>query len=110
MKKFFCATSIIVTLSLIFLSTCKYLENTRSYFANYKEMEGNIGAGCSLRFFPRSATDIYEGHNIDTNDVWASFNYDAKDVPILRTMCRVLAENEAGVKLNRPPFMNAARL
>lgn len=80
------------------------MENTRSQYANYKELSGAIEAGWLPAYFPRSATDIREGHNIDTNRVWASFKYDARDISDLRKICKVLAENESGLKLLCPPY------
>lgn len=80
------------------------MENTRSHYASYIELKGVIEAGWLPAYFPRSATDIQEGHNIDTNRVWASFSYDAQDIPSLREICKVLAENESGLKFLCPPF------
>lgn len=80
------------------------MENTRSHYASYKELGGAIEAGWLPGYFPRSAIDIQEGHNIDTNRVWASFKYEVSDIPSLREVCKVLAENESGLKLLCPPF------
>lgn len=89
---------------LALLGSCQILENTRATYDNYDALVGVIDAGWLPEYFPRSATEIVEGHNIDTNRVWASFKYEAKDIPKLRELCKVIFENESGIKLVCPPY------
>ena len=63
-----------------------------------------IQAGWLLDFFPKSATNIKEGHNIDTNRVWASFSYNVKDIKSIETICTRIAQSPGGHKFLCPPY------
>lgn len=82
------------------------LEKPRSYFATFAEMEaaGMMSRGWLPAFLPRSASEIQEGHDIDTNLVWAAFNYQPGDVEAVEAACRMIASNERGWKYSCPPF------
>ncbi|MDH3969948.1 MAG: hypothetical protein OEU56_23290 [Rhodospirillales bacterium] len=84
----------------------EYLENPKSEFATFEEMEsaGLISRGWLPEYFPKSATRIREGHNIDTNRVWAAFKYDRSDVKSMEEVCQKIAESNAGSKYLCPPY------
>ena len=65
---------------------------------------GMIERGWLPDYFPKSATNIREGHNIDTNRVWASFNYNVKDIKHIETVCTKVAESADGNKFLCPPY------
>ncbi len=86
--------------------SCRYLEQPRSRFATYTEAEsaGMFEAGWLPSYLPRSSTDIDESHDIDTNDVWASFKYAPGDTKTIQDNCKVLAKAPSGTKYLCPPF------
>jgi hypothetical protein len=96
----------LVGLGLGGLFLLNYLERPRSYFATFAEMEaaGMMSAGWLPEFLPRSASEIREGHDIDTNMVWASFKYQPGDVAAVEAACQMVASNEGASKYSCPPF------
>lgn len=84
----------------------QYLENPKSEFATFEEMEsaGLIARGWLPEYFPKSATRIREGHNIDTNRVWATFRHDQSDTKSIEEVCLKIAETAAGSKFLCPPY------
>jgi hypothetical protein len=50
-----------------------HFENPSSRFSTYEELKGSglIERGWVPEFLPRSATDIAESHDVDTNRGWA---------------------------------------
>lgn len=60
----------------------KRLEVTSSSYETYDEIASNprtFEAGWIPRWLPRSATNISESHDLDTNDVWIVFSFAAED-------------------------------
>lgn len=107
--------AIAITITFIFallgvaLGALRYMdfaENPRSSFASFAEMEAAkmIESGWLPEFLPKSATDIEESHNIDTNRVWASFKYQAGDLQSVEGACKKVAENNRGKKYLCPPL------
>ena len=82
------------------------LENPRSEFVTFEEMKsaGMIDAGWLPAYFPTSAINIREGHNIDTNRVWASFNFKKSDMKLIEKVCLKIVENNGGSKFLCPPY------
>lgn len=68
---------------------CHRLENTRSYFETYEDMKaaGMIDAGWIPDYIPRTATEIHETHDIDTNIVKMKFKYEASDTKSVERHC-----------------------
>ena len=89
-----------------FIFATEYLEIMETEFATFNEMKsaGMIDAGWLPAYFPTSATNIREGHNIDTNRVWASFNYEKSDVKLIEEVCLKIFENNGGSKFLCPPY------
>lgn len=107
--------AIAITITFIFallgvaLGALRYMdfaENPRSSFASFAEMEAAkmIESGWLPEFLPKSATDIEESHNIDTNRVWASFKYQVGDLQSVEGACKKVAENNRGKKYLCPPL------
>jgi hypothetical protein len=71
-------------------------ENPRSSFANFAEMEaaGMIARGWLPDFLPRSARQIEETHDLDTNKVQATFRYDVHDVQSVEAACRSVSQSD----------------
>lgn len=87
------ATSILIFIGLIVVS-CEYfysLEQPKSYFRNYISLKesGLIEKGWAPDFIPKSATDIHEQHDLDTNWVKMSFKFEPNDTASLSKACIV---------------------
>lgn len=104
MKTTMLALYILVSFPVLLLSTCAALENTSSSYADYESLAPAIDQGWLPEYFPASAVNIEERHNIDTNKVSATFNHDGSDIASLSIICRVVAKNSDGIKLLCPPF------
>ncbi len=87
-------------LILLSISWCKNWENTESHFSTYDEAKeaGMMIAGWLPEYLPKSATDIHEQHNIDTNLVYATFKYDPDKVTSLAIFCPRNEELENGTR------------
>jgi hypothetical protein len=84
----------------------EYMENPKSRFSSIAEMEasGLVETGWLPGYLPRSAFQIEERHNIDTNEVWASFRFKIGDVDSVESKCEKIAENDRGKKYLCPPL------
>lgn len=86
--------SIIVVVTAVAFSLL-YLfdyETVDSYYADYAHAtrNGNISLDSWLPpFLPKSATDIRERHNVDTNEAWISFIYKEEDDARMSQVCLV---------------------
>ncbi|MCD9483382.1 hypothetical protein GLP25_09300 [Photobacterium phosphoreum] len=78
-----------------------FLEQPKSYFKNYASLEksGLIKRGWVPNFIPKSATCIYEQHNIDTNWVKMTFKFDPSDTSLMSAACSVQKNQEAIIYL-----------
>jgi hypothetical protein len=83
-----------------------HFENQSSRFSTYDELRasGLIERGWVPEFLPRSATDIEESHDLDTNRGWASFKYKAGDTAAADQGCQLLHRTNEGSKYLCPPF------
>jgi hypothetical protein len=83
-----------------------HFENPSSRFSTYDELRasGLIERGWVPEFLPRSATDIEESHDLDTNRGWASFKYKAGDTVAADEGCKLLHRTNEGSKYLCPPF------
>lgn len=88
------------------IAALNYFENPNSTFRTYEELQasGLIERGWISPYLPRSATDIKESHDLDTNRGWASFKYTPGDVAVIRKSCQLLHESKDGVKYLCPPY------
>lgn len=61
-----------------------------SRYASYEEASrsGALASGWLPKSLPRSATDIVETHNLDTSEIWVTFNLSSEDVQLFRQGCR----------------------
>ena len=80
--------------------------NPSATFASYAELEsaGMFERGWLPRYLPKSARDIVERHNLDTNAVWASFHYTPGDSESVQAVCRLVAESPVARKYLCPSF------
>ena len=65
------------------------IENKESKFATYSQLESSdlIKNGWVPNYLPRSAYDIHETHNIDTNEIKIRFSYKVGDIQSLVNAC-----------------------
>jgi hypothetical protein len=82
------------------------LENPSSSFQTYDELEasGLIQRGWLPDYLPRSATEIEESHDIDTNEGSAYFRYRVGDTARADEGCQLLHKTKSGRKYLCPPF------
>lgn len=99
-------TLIISILFIIIATIASYeyiysLEQPKSYFKNYVSLEksGLIKRGWVPNFIPKSATCIYEQHNLDTNWVKMTFKFDPSDTSSMSAACSVQKNQEAIIYL-----------
>lgn len=91
---------------LSFAQYMSYQERPRSFFATYADAKaaGMFSKGWLPSYLPRSAKNINEGHDLDTNEVWASFEFDVSDIASVESECRLVVETLNGKKFLCPPF------
>lgn len=77
-------------------------ENPTSEFATYSEMEasGIIEAGWIPKIIPKSAFEISETHNMDTNIVRISFRFKPGDIGSAKNECRSTSTKNADQVFN----------
>ncbi|GGY75002.1 hypothetical protein GCM10011613_20600 [Cellvibrio zantedeschiae] len=71
-------------------------ETVTNSFNNYSEMQasGIFEKGWLPSYLPKSATNIRESHNLDSNIVNASFTFESTDVESLKENCKLSKETE----------------
>lgn len=74
-------------------------ERPESHFPTREAAAELIKRGWIPEWLPASATNIYEFHDLDTNEVWLRFAYAKTDVPPFESLC---------YSVNRPPHMRSA--
>ena len=98
-------TSLVSLVAFSFLLLSSF-ETYRTNAANYDELvaSGLIEKGWVPHYIPKSAIDIHEQHNIDSNRVSMDFKYDPNAQDMAIEECTLLVENHKGVKYLCPPF------
>jgi hypothetical protein len=98
-----CVTLLVVAVEIVF-----YGERPKSEFANYAEAKssGIMDRGWVPTFIPKSARQIKEQHDLDTNWVKMTFEYDPIDKATTRESC--VSENpiEGGIEFTCKYFTN----
>lgn len=71
------------------LSGCDRSDILQSYYPTYEAavQDGAIGRGWVPGFLPRSAQQIREVHNLDTNETWVAFDFVWEDGTLLEAAC-----------------------
>ena len=87
-------------------------ETPKSYFTDYDEMEksGIMSRGWVPTFIPKSVTNIYEQHSIDSNWVEMKFEYDPSDIQSTRRECDSEASIENGIQFICTYFGNTTEI
>jgi len=63
-----------------------------------------IKKGWLPEYFPKTATNIVESHNIDTNRVKATFNYNISELSSVGAACRQIINSSEEITFRCPPF------
>jgi hypothetical protein len=73
-----------------------YFEIQRTFYASYEEAKksGAFERGWLPEYLPRSAKNIHEEHNLDTNQGWAEFEFDVKDIAKIESQCQLSEKNQ----------------
>lgn len=101
------AKIISLLVGVLFLLACS--ETFTEHYATYEEaqIKGAVKRGWIPAMVPTSATDIYEQHNIDTNNVWVRFTLPSQDWTRLTNGLRKLENNEVEkIKIRYPSRVN----
>ncbi len=72
----------VLLVSTVILYASMRLEITESYYETYEkvaEVPNVFDAGWIPAWLPKTAKQIKESHDIDTNEVWITFEYSASD-------------------------------
>jgi len=71
-------------------------ETMTNSFSNYSEMQssGVFEKGWLPSYLPKSATNIKESHDLDSNVVKATFVFNPTDVESVKENCKLLEESE----------------
>src|SRR5688572_24526396 len=82
---------VIVWMGLVFIAACD--GDTRDHFYDTHAMakkEGEVrDDGPIPTFLPSSMSNIRVRYNIDTNEVWVSFDWDGKDRGEIQSRCKL---------------------
>ncbi|MFV1976335.1 MAG: hypothetical protein ACC651_11355 [Candidatus Scalindua sp.] len=106
--------TITITISVILSAILfmDYVENVSSDFSDYEEMQssGIIERGWVPAYLPKSSKNISEHHNIDTNRVHISFDYDINEKLEIELLCTKIISNNKGKKYVCPPYSGATSI
>jgi len=98
----------IISSAILFMG---YVDNINTDFSNYEEMQssGIIERGWVPAYLPKTSMNISEHHNIDTNKVAVSFDYDVNENLEVESLCTKIGNNYNGNKYvyhisGPPPF------
>lgn len=76
------------------------IETIENDFDTFSQLEssGLIEHGWIPTYFPKSATSISQRHNIDSNQIYATFNYNVDKSIDIERICQLQAENNNSKK------------
>ena len=96
----------LIGLFAVGLFSITHFENRSSSFQTYEELRasGLIERGWLPDYLPRSATEIEESHDIDTNEGSAYFKYKVGDTTRADEGCQLIQQTKDGRKYLCPPF------
>ena len=88
-----------------FLSGCEDADILHSSYPTYEAavQDGAIRRGWVPEFLPRSARQIQEVHNIDTNEIWLGFDFAEEDRSALVSACTMIPASVVRLPRNPSP-------
>lgn len=80
------------------LAACSDFENRETTYATLEEAaaDGAIDRGWIPEYFPGSAVQLRERHDLDTNEVWIRFTFAQGDISSILGACREVERLEVG--------------
>ena len=83
----------IIILALLITACTDIIEE---YYTNYADVvkSGDLEKGWIPSFLPESAYDIYDKHNLDTNEIWIRFHFNKIDLTELTNVFELLGSDE----------------
>ena len=88
---------------VLLLSACS--ERFTAYYPKYEDAlkAGAIERGWIPEIIPKTATDIHEQHDLDTNEVWLRFDLPSADKDrLIAGMRRLTAREISNVRISHP--------
>lgn len=70
---------------------CDRIENVETTYSSFDDVikANAIGEGKWIpQFLPQSARDIREKHNLDTNEIWLTFEFGSNDLGMMLNLCK----------------------
>jgi len=112
MKNIALTVTIILSVLLSAFLFMSYLDNVRTTFPDYEKMQasGIIERGWVPAYLPKSSKSISEHHNIDTNRVQISFDYDIDEKLEVESLRTKLVSSAKGRKYVCPPYSGATSI
>jgi len=105
------ALTLTITISVILgaILLMDSVNNVNTDFSDYEEMQssGIFERGWVPEYLPKSSTNISEHHNIDTNRIHISFDYDINEKLEADSLCMEISSNYKGRKYLCPPKVGA---
>ncbi len=94
-------TLTLLMLIVIFMSRSE-IKNT--LYANYEEAKkaGAFERGWLPEYLPKSAKNIHEAHNLDTNQGWGEFEFDVREISSMKSHCQLNQTEQNEQKFNCP--------
>jgi hypothetical protein len=84
-------------------------ERATKYYPKYEDasIDGAVKRGWIPEIVPKTATEIYEQHDLDTNEVWIRFNVQGKENGGVTAGLKKLTDDEISkIKLMYPAKVN----
>ena len=101
MKKLLGIVIVVLFLIVGLPFSCQYMEEPNRYFATYTE---DLHKGLWVPdIFPKDIKEIYEQHNIDTDEVWLRFKIGSKKIDL--SHYSILSEQQKNNIEFHEPFM-----
>ncbi len=108
-------TSFISFVSVIFIIgiyIAANMDTFKSEFTTYEEMKKSrvFRNGWLPKYIPKTATNIQEKHDLDSNSVFATFQYDPNEVLKVREVCLEAPPENGSIKFFCPPFIGISNV
>lgn len=103
MRRFWAPVCLIAVLAGFMLTSCS--DYSSAHYANMDEARraGAIARGWIPRCFPSVSSDIWELHNLDTNEIWLKATFPSQEVKVgTCDVATVTASDIAGHHVRRP--------
>jgi len=95
-------------MALAVCSACSWMENNSRFYATIDDLKAASAGDRSWApgFLPPSSHDIHIAYNVDTNEIWGQFSFDATDQGFLRARCEP-STRHSSIPWPRKPYSAA---